>query len=69
MELMKYALDVILHLDRHLGLIIADYGFWTHLFLFLIIFCETGLVVAPFLPATPSSLPRGPSRPSALSTS
>ncbi len=50
MELLKYAFDVILHLDTHLGLIIQHYGFWTHLLLFVILFCETGLVVTPFLP-------------------
>lgn len=50
MELIKYGLDVVLHLDHHLGLIVKEYGFWTHLFLFAVIFCETGLVVAPFLP-------------------
>ena len=41
---------VILHLDKHLDEIIRAYGLWTHLLLFLIIFCETGLVVTPFLP-------------------
>jgi membrane-associated protein len=50
MELLKYAFDVVIHLDRHLGLIIEQYGFWTHLLLFVVIFCETGLVVTPFLP-------------------
>jgi membrane-associated protein len=50
MELFKYAFDVIVHLDKHLGLIIEQYGFWTHLLLFVVIFCETGLVVTPFLP-------------------
>ncbi len=50
MELVKYGLDIILHLDTHLGLIIQQYGFWTHLLLFVILFCETGLVVTPFLP-------------------
>ncbi len=43
-------LDLFLHLDTHLQLIIAQYGTLTYLFLFLIIFCETGLVVTPFLP-------------------
>ncbi|OPY70605.1 MAG: Inner membrane protein YqjA [Syntrophorhabdaceae bacterium PtaU1.Bin034] len=50
MELIKYGLDIIMHLDKHLGLIIQEYGFWTHMLLFLIIFCETGLVIMPFLP-------------------
>jgi membrane-associated protein len=50
MELVKYGLDIIVHLDKHLGLVIQHYGFWTHLLLFVILFCETGLVVTPFLP-------------------
>ncbi len=50
MELLKYGLDVLLHLDTYLGAIIREYGFWTHLLLFIVIFCETGLVVTPFLP-------------------
>jgi membrane-associated protein len=40
----------VLHLDKHLHVIIQDYGVWTYLILFAIIFCETGLVVTPFLP-------------------
>jgi len=43
-------LDFILHIDAHLGEIIAQYGTLTYLFLFLIIFVETGLVFTPFLP-------------------
>jgi len=50
MELIGHAIDLFLHLDRHLGALIADYGGWTYLILFLIVFCETGLVVTPFLP-------------------
>ena len=42
--------DIFLHLDKHLAPILAEYGAWTYLLLFLIIFCETGLVVTPFLP-------------------
>ena len=49
-DLIKYGFDIFMHLDTHLGAIIRDYGLWTHLLLFLIIFCETGLVVTPFLP-------------------
>jgi membrane-associated protein len=41
---------VLIHLDRHLSEIIRQYGVWTYLILFLIVFCETGLVVTPFLP-------------------
>jgi len=42
--------DLILHFDRYLPGIIATYGIWTYLILFAIIFCETGLVVTPYLP-------------------
>lgn len=50
MELIKDFIDIFLHLDRHLADITRDYGTWTYLVLFLIVFCETGLVVTPFLP-------------------
>ena len=43
-------LDIFLHLDAYLSTIIHHYGLWTYLILFIIVFCETGLVVAPFLP-------------------
>jgi membrane-associated protein len=43
-------IDLFLHLDQHLNIIIREYGLWTYLLLFLIIFCETGLVVTPILP-------------------
>lgn len=43
-------IDLILHLDVHLQLLTQEYGVWVYGILFLIIFCETGLVVAPFLP-------------------
>ncbi|NMC27893.1 MAG: DedA family protein [Syntrophomonadaceae bacterium] len=42
--------DIILNLDHYLNQIINDYGTWTYLILFAVIFCETGLVVTPFLP-------------------
>jgi membrane-associated protein len=42
--------DFVLHLDRHLDGILRDYGAWTYGILFLIVFCETGLVVLPLLP-------------------
>ncbi|CAK7004712.1 DedA family protein [Kerstersia gyiorum] len=45
-----YLFDFILHIDAHLAELIRDYGVWVYLILFLIIFCETGLVVTPFLP-------------------
>jgi len=43
-------LDVVLHLDAHLNQWAADLGPWTYVLLFAIVFCETGLVVTPFLP-------------------
>ena len=42
--------DIALHLDRHLAALLQQHGTWLYLLLFLIIFCETGLVVTPFLP-------------------
>ena len=50
MDWIKFFIDVFLHLDKHLDLILKDYGTWTYLILFVTIFCETGLVVTPFLP-------------------
>jgi membrane-associated protein len=50
MELVSYFIDLFIHLDQHLNEIIRNYGLWTYLILFLIIFCETGLVVTPILP-------------------
>ena len=50
MELIQQFIDILLHLDKHLAAIIQQYGVWTYLILFLIIFCETGLVVTPILP-------------------
>lgn len=50
MELIKYLIDFILHLDKHLVELVTQYGVWTYAILFLIIFCETGLVVTPILP-------------------
>jgi membrane-associated protein len=50
MDLIRQLIDIVLHLDRHLSIVIQDYGMWTYLILFLIIFCETGLVVTPILP-------------------
>jgi len=43
-------LDIVLHLDRHLALLVAEHGVWIYAILFAIVFCETGLVVMPFLP-------------------
>ena len=50
MDIILALFDFILHLDRHLGVLIRDYGVWIYAILFAIIFIETGLVVMPFLP-------------------
>ena len=50
MELAREFVDLFMHLDRHLAAVVQDYGGWTYLILFLIVFCETGLVVTPLLP-------------------
>ena len=50
MSIIKQFIDIMLNLDIYLGTMITNYGFWTYLILFLIICCETGLVVMPFLP-------------------
>jgi membrane-associated protein len=49
-DLLRNLIDLFVHLDQHLSRVISEYGVWTHLILFLIVFCETGLVVTPFLP-------------------
>jgi len=50
MQIVSELVDFILHLDVHLNAIIQNFGIWTYLILFLIIFLETGVVVTPFLP-------------------
>ena len=50
MHLIIQFINTVLHLDKYLSAVIQSYGYWTYLILFLIIFCETGLVVIPFLP-------------------
>ena len=50
MELVRQFIDVFLHVDVHLAHLATDYGTWIYLILFVVIFCETGLVVTPFLP-------------------
>ena len=50
MELFSNLIDLVIHLDEHLSVIIQNYGVWTYLFLFAIIFLETGVVITPFLP-------------------
>ena len=50
MEFVKHVVDLFIHLDAHLISILQDYGTWTYLIVFMVIFYETGLVVTPFLP-------------------
>ena len=50
MEVVGFFIDFILHLDKHLNELVVQYGVWVYGILFLIIFCETGLVITPFLP-------------------
>ncbi|MBS0511317.1 MAG: DedA family protein [Proteobacteria bacterium] len=50
MEFLAFFIDLVLHVDRHLAELLASYGNWIYAILFLIVFCETGLVVTPFLP-------------------
>lgn len=50
MEFLNFLIDFVLHIDVHLAELIMVYGVWVYAILFVIIFCETGLVVTPFLP-------------------
>ena len=50
MEMLHQFINIILHLDQHLAAFVSAYGSLSYAMLFLIIFCETGLVVTPFLP-------------------
>lgn len=50
MELLADFIQILLHLDRHLAEFVQQYGAWVYALLFVIVFCETGLVVTPFLP-------------------
>ncbi|WP_207426595.1 DedA family protein [Pedobacter sp. SYSU D00535] len=53
MEAIQGIIDILLHIDKHLNVIIQDYQVWTYLILFIVIFAETGFVVTPFLPGDP----------------
>ena len=50
MEFIAAFIDIVLHLDKHLALLVQQYGIWIYAILFAIIFSETGFVVTPFLP-------------------
>ena len=50
MEFLAQFIDIVLHVDKYLAVLLAQYGTWIYVILFAIVFCETGLVVTPFLP-------------------
>lgn len=50
MEFIHTIIDFIVHIDHHINTLVAHYGIWSYAILFAIIFCETGLVIMPFLP-------------------
>jgi membrane-associated protein len=50
LDLLLLFIDIILHIDKYLSILIKSFGSWSYLILFVIVFCETGLVVTPFLP-------------------
>jgi membrane-associated protein len=50
MDIIMYLIDFFIHLDKYLPIIIKSFGVWAYVILFLVIFCETGLVVTPILP-------------------
>ena len=50
LDALKFLIDFVLHIDKHLFEIVTQYDTWTYLILFLIVFAETGLVVTPLLP-------------------
>ncbi|MDR2056237.1 MAG: hypothetical protein LBQ10_10285, partial [Desulfovibrio sp.] len=50
MEFISWCIDFILHIDVHLFELVQQYGTWIYAILFVVVFCETGLVVTPFLP-------------------
>jgi membrane-associated protein len=49
-EFIRYLIDFVLHINVHLDELVRDYGVWVYAVLFLIVFCETGLVITPILP-------------------
>ncbi len=50
MDILLSFIDMMLHIDKHLFELVSQYGLWVYAILFVVIFCETGLVVTPFLP-------------------
>lgn len=50
MEIIKYIVDLFLHIDKNLAMVIENFGVWSYVIMWLVIFVETGLVIMPFLP-------------------
>ena len=50
MDTLYYLFNFVLHIDEHLITFVTHYGVWTYILLFLIMFCETGIILTPFLP-------------------
>lgn len=50
MEFIREIIEIIIHIDRYLDLVIRSFGNWSYLLFFIIIFAETGLIITPFLP-------------------
>jgi membrane-associated protein len=50
MDAVQFLIDFVLHIDRHLQGLCTQYGLWVYAILFVVVFCETGLVVTPILP-------------------
>ncbi len=50
MEIIKYIIDLFLHIDKNLAMVIENFGVWSYVIMWLVIFVETGLVIMPFLP-------------------
>jgi membrane-associated protein len=50
MEWLRSGFDLFIHIDEHIGAVISQYGTWTYAIMFVVLFCETGLVVTPVLP-------------------
>ena len=62
MEIVRFFIDFIIHLDIHLTQIVNQFGLYAYAILFIIVFIETGLVFFPFCPAIHSFLPPAPYR-------
>lgn len=50
MDFLNHLIGIVLHVDKNLITLVDTFGIWTYVILFLVIFCETGLIIFPFLP-------------------